>query len=525
MLHFTRWKILLILGVTLLGVLFFLPNVLPQNFLERAPGWFPKGQVNLGLDLRGGSYLLLELDGEAVLTERLNNLLEETRLALRRERIGYTNISATSTGIHVRLRKDEDVPTALKLLKNLEAAGGRLFASMSGASLLVKVQSDRTLVLEFTKKALRENVNNALVQTLEVVRRRIDELGTTDPTIQRQGNDRILVEVPGFDDPQHLKAVLGRTAKLQIRMVDPSQVSQRAPPGSEILLYKPDMAAQATPMAVRRRVIVGGEHLVDAQPGYDEYGRPQVTFRLNTAGGRRFYQMTRSNIGARFAIILDNEIISAPVIEAAIASSGRITNIGTLQDAQDLALLMRAGALPAPLTVLEERSVGPSLGADSIEAGKRSCVLGLLAILLFMALVYRRFGVFADIALLVNLVLILGVLSLLQATLTLPGIAGIVLTIGMAVDANVLIFERMREERQEGKTLINALDSGYRRALGTIMDANLTTLIAAVVLFFVGSGPVRGVAVTLGIGIVTSVFTAVYLTRLMIATWLWRAAR
>lgn len=364
-------------------------------------------------------------------------------------------------------------------------------------------------------------------QSIEIVRRRIDELGTTEPVIQQQGTDRILVQVPGLDDPQRLKELLGQTAKMNFRLVSNAMSGQQAlasrtvPSGTEILYTADEPRA---PVLVERRIMVGGDRLVDAQPGFDQRnGQPVVNFRFDSSGARQFGEVTRNNVGRPFAIVLDDKVISAPRInEPIMGGSGQISGSFTVQAANDLAILLRAGALPAPLNVLEERTVGPGLGADSIRAGEIAAVIGSVAVVVFMIASYGFFGLLANIALFLNVAMIFAALSILQATLTLPGIAGIVLTIGMAVDANVLIYERIREEIAAGKGPIPAIEAGYNRALSSILDANITTLISAAILFQMGSGPVRGFAVTLGIGIITSVFTAFTVNRLMVSVWLRR---
>ena len=364
-------------------------------------------------------------------------------------------------------------------------------------------------------------------QAIEIVRRRVDELGTREPTIQRQGSDRIVVQVPGLDDPERLKDILGKTAKLTFHLLDPNtpraQPGTAVPPGARLLSSDDsDATGNTIHYVVRKRVEVSGDRLIDAQPTFDQ-GQPVVNFRFDTVGGKKFGDTTSKHVGENLAIVLDNKVISAPRIRTAIlGGSGIITGSFTVQSANDLALLLRAGALPAPLLILEERTVGPSLGADSIAAGQMASVIGIVLVVAFMFASYGRFGAMADLALLINMALIAAALSMLQATLTLPGIAGIVLTIGMAVDANVLIFERIREEVRGGRTPISAVDAGYRRALTTIIDSNLTTLVAALLLFGLGSGPIKGFAVTLSIGIMTSMFTAIMVTRLMIVTWLRR---
>ena len=366
-------------------------------------------------------------------------------------------------------------------------------------------------------------MSSAVDQSIEVVRRRIDQLGTTEPNIQRQGEDRILVQVPGLQDSKRLKDLLQQTAKLTFHLVctdmSAEQALQTRPPADCEVRYSADEPPEA--YLIEKRSLVGGEDLVDAQPSFDQRSNePIVTFRFNTSGALRFATVTEQNVGKPFAIVLDKEVVSAPVIREPIrGGSGQISGNFTVEQANDLSILLRAGALPADLTIVEERTVGPGLGADSIEAGKLAAVIGSIAVVVFMVLGYGLLGVFADVALAANIALIIGILSFLQATLTLPGIAGIVLTVGMAVDANVLIYERIREEAQAGRSAIAAIDAGFARALGTILDANITTLIAAVILFQLGSGPVRGFAITLAIGILTTVFSAFVLTRLIVATW------
>ena len=371
--------------------------------------------------------------------------------------------------------------------------------------------------------AITERVRQTIEQSIQIVERRVNQLGTVEPVIQRQGTDRILVQVPGLQDPSRLKELLGKTAKMEFRMVDttvpPDQAQQgRVPPDSELLMSS---TSPKIPYVIKKQVLVSGGDLTDAQPGFDQRsGEPIVSFRFNTSGSRKFAQATSENVGQPFAIVLDNEVISAPVIREPITGgSGQISGSFTVQQANDLAILLRAGALPAPLTVIEERTVGPGLGQDLIEKGELAAYVGSIMVIVFMLVTYRLFGVFANVAVAINVAMIFGVLSLLNATLTLPGIAGIVLTVGIAVDSNVLIYERIREELRGGRNAISAIDAGFKRALSTILNSNITTFIAAAVLFYIGTGPVRGFAVTLGIGIITTVFTAFTLTRLIVAAW------
>ncbi len=527
MLHFQPWKQALILGIVLAGFILAAPNAMTPSLHKALAPYWPSDGVNLGLDLRGGSHLLLEVDLKAAQKEQLEDLRDEMRRQLRSQRIGYRNLRLDKKHVRLSLRDPAQAAAARKVLEEITGFSGANILSaftQSEAGLDVEVLASGAVRVALNEDAQREQNLAALAQSIEIIRRRIDELGTTEPTIQRQGLERILVQVPGLDDPERLKALIGRTAKLYFKLVstqlDAFTAQQRgAPAGTEVLFMVDD---PARPVLVERRAMLSGENLVDAQPAFEQFSnRPIVTFQLDAQGARRFGDVTSENVGRPFAIILDGKVISAPVInEAILGGRAQITGSFTIEEANDLAILLRAGALPVPLHILEERTVGPGLGADSIRAGSYAAIIGLVVVVGFIMLVYGLFGLYANIALLVNLVLILGTLSLLQATLTLPGIAGIVLTIGMAVDANVLIFERIREEIGNDKTPISAIDMGYRRALGTIADANITTFIAGAVLFFVGSGPVRGFAVTLIIGIVMSVFTAFTLTRLLAALWI-----
>ncbi len=522
MIHFAPWKVVLIALVCLFGLVYAAPNLLERETVrgwqETVPEWMPTKQINLGLDLQGGSHLLLRVEWQAVLEERLEALVDSLRSELRAGRIGYTDLGVEDGRASFVVRDPADIDTALDIAAELQEDG-----------LEVERANGGRVTVGFTEAALEELRSNAVAQSIEIVRRRIDETGTNEPVIQRQGEQRIIVQLPGVDDPQRIKDLLGQTARLSFRLIDhdtPVSAAQagRLPPGSE-LLPDAETGPQGAPVqhhVVRKRVHVSGDTLVDAQPTFQE-GRPVVSFRFDGLGSRRFADVTQDNVGRQLAIVLDGEVISAPVIRSPILNGNGIIEGGfTVQTATDLALLLRAGALPAPLTILEERTVGPGLGADSIAAGKAAAAVGIVLVVIFMGLSYGRFGLMADVALLMNLAIIVAVLSALQATLTLPGIAGIVLTVGMAVDANVLVFERIREEIRNGRSPISAIDAGYNRALSTIIDANLTTLIAALLLYALGSGPIRGFAVTLSIGIVSSMFTAIMLTRLMVVTWLRR---
>jgi preprotein translocase subunit SecD len=514
MLYFPRWKTILITLVCAVGVVFAFPNLLSREAAESMPRWLPHQQIVLGLDLQGGSHLVLEVETGVVLRERLTALVDETRVRLRGE-MKYTGLGIVGDAVNVRPKEPTDVERAIELLDGIDP------------DVLIAATPEGVVTLTFGETAISTIRDSAVTQSLEIVRRRIDETGTREPTIQRQGPDRILVQLPGIDNPDRIKDLLGKTAKLNFHLVDTeTSVGEarqgRLPPGSMLVEAddERDVSGELMQYVVRKRVSVSGDRLVDAQPTF-QTNQPVVSFRFDGVGGRKFGDITVQNIGRPLAIILDNKVISAPVIRSPITGgSGVIEGNFTVREATDLALLLRAGALPAPLTILEERSVGPDLGADSVQAGKLAAMIGLFAVIVFMVVSYGLFGLVADVALLINILLLAAALSLLQATLTLPGIAGIVLTIGMAVDANVLVFERIREEVANGRTPFSAVDAGYQRALTTIIDSNVTTLIAAVLLFGLGSGPVKGFGVTLAIGICTSMFSAVMVTRMMVVLWL-----
>jgi protein-export membrane protein SecD len=464
----------------------------------------------------------------------LSTIRGDVRETLRRARIGYTGLSqdVTARSVSVKIRDAAELDKAYQELRKLAApVGGNVFSGFSGYDLDVATKDD-TVVLTVTDAGLAHRMSSAIQASIETIRRRVDAFGTTEPSIQREGRSRVLVQVPGISDVERLKTLIGETGKLEFKLVDPSanpeQIAQSkvVPPGDELLYGNPPSGAPQgspqIPYVLKNQVLVTGQNLVDAQPSFDQHtGEPVVTFRFDAAGATRFGKVTSENVGLPFAIILDNKVISAPVIrEPILGGTGQISGHFSVQEANDLAVLLRSGALPAKLTVIEERTVGASLGADSIEAGKKAALMGLALVMIFMLAGYGLFGLFANLALIINIALIFAVLSLMGATLTLPGIAGIVLTIGIAVDANVLINERIREEIRTGKSPFAAVDAGYSRALITIIDSNVTTLIAVLVLFWLGSGPVRGFAVTLTVGVIASMFTAVTVTRLMVAYWL-----
>jgi preprotein translocase subunit SecD len=497
MLYFTRWKALAIILTALVVCLFAVPNFFSQERVKTWPLWAQR-HIVLGLDLQGGSYLLLEVDSNYVKKEKLDQVRDEARRVLREAKIGYTGLSARADAVEVRV-KETDLQAAIPKLRELSQPLGGLLGSSGQRSLEVSDAGGGLIRLVVPQAAITDRVRQTIEQSIQIVERRINQLGTVEPLIQRQGTDRILVQVPGLQDPTELKRILGTTAKMEFRMVDPSispdQAQQgRVPADSEVLMSE---SSPKVPYVVKKQVLVSGGDLTDAQPGFDQRtNEPIVNFKFNSSGSRKFAQATSENVG-----------------------QGQISGSFTVQAANELALLLRAGALPAPLTVIEERTVGPGLGQDSIEKGELAAYVGSIMVIVFMLVTYRLFGVFANIAVAINVAMIFGILSLLNATLTLPGIAGIVLTVGIAVDSNVLIYERIREELRGGRNAISAIDAGFRRALSTILDSNITTFIAAAVLFYIGTGPVRGFAVTLGIGIITTVFTAFTLTSLIVAGW------
>ncbi len=510
------WKVILIIAICVLSFAYAAPNVMSEKQLEWAranlPSWMPNKTVYLGLDLRGGSHLMLEVGLDTVLKDRLESLSRSVKVELRKDKL---RVAST------RVWQDNSV------LVELSSAEGASEDAVRAAIRRAEpnIQIDRTgkgaaLSLTYSATDLKQMRDHAIEQSIEIVRRRVDETGTREPVINRQGDNRIVVQLPGIDNPDHVKQLIGKTAKLGFHLVD-QEGSMRGSAGvGEMLL--PSQENPAEKLVVERQAIITGDMLETAQPSFNQMaGRPVVTFRLNSSGTRNFCDVTTRNTGAPFAIVLDNVVISAPRINEPICGgSAEISGTFTVQQASDLALLLRAGALPAPLDVVEERSVGPSLGADSVAAGRTASIAALGFVIAFMCICYGLFGMFAALALCINMVMIFAVMSLMQATLTLPGIAGIILTIGMAVDANVLIFERIREEAAAGRSVIASLDAGYNKAFGTIMDSNVTTLIAAILLFAVGTGPVKGFAVTLSIGVVTSMFSAVMVTRLMVLRWL-----
>ncbi|SIS80421.1 protein translocase subunit SecD [Phaeovulum vinaykumarii] len=546
MLQIPLWKRAIILGLVAAGVILAAPNLFYQRVeahndavaaaekagfetaeqaADRAlwPDFLPSGLVNLGLDLRGGAHLLAEVHVADAYKARMEALWPELRRTLAAERAtigGIRRVPGPEGELHVQIANPEEMATAVAAARKLATpvvtltgvGQDDLEVTAAGGKLIVRLSEAERTAMD----------TRTIQQSLEIIRRRVDEVGTREPTIQRQGADRILIEVPGLGSAEELKALIGTTAKLTFQPVVRRNATPSAAPGlgREILpsAETPDLYYE-----LESAPVVTGDELVDARPDFDQNGRPAVSFRFNPTGARKFGDYTAAHIGEPFAIVLDGEVISAPVIQAHIAGgSGIITGNFTVEESTNLAVLLRAGALPAGMTFLEERTIGPELGQDSIEAGRIAAMVGLGAVVVFMIASYGLFGVMAGFALLINVALIFGVLSAIGGTLTLPGIAGIVLTIGMAVDANVLVFERIREELRSARGPARAIEQGYQRAMSAIVDANITTFITAAILFFAGSGPVRGFAVTLAVGILTSVFTAIWVTRLFVVTWFQR---
>lgn len=519
MLRFATWKVVSIIGMIVVAVLLVIPSLLSERTrasLDAAlPAWAQPRTLTLGLDLQGGSHVLLQVDGTDVVKTMVANLRDDVRRILREEHVQITGgIGTQPRGVTLRIPSAEDRAKVMPKLRQLANPTAALFGSSGAPAYDVTEDGSGTIQIAVTDAGVTDKIRRAVDQSIEVIRRRVDALGTTEPSIQREGNDRILVEVPGLQDPEKLKKILGTTAKLEFRLVaDPG-----ANPSDYEMLEETDGRGK---LPVEKRVMVQGEDLTDAQPGYDQQtGQPIVNFRFNIRGGQRFGQVTSENVGKLFAIVLDNKVISAPRILSPITGgSGQISGNFTTSSANDLAILLRAGALPAKLTIVEERTVGPGLGQDSINAGKLAAYVGAALVFLYMLVTYGTFGIFANIALAVHISFIFAGLVLLGATLTLPGIAGIVLTIGMAVDSNVLIYERIREENHAGRSIIQSLDAGFKRAFATIVDSNVTMFVAAAILYFLGAGPVRGFAVSMALGILTSIVTAVTMTRMMIALW------
>ena len=545
MLQFSLTKKILIWVVVVLGFLFAMPNGFYNRVasvndariqLENGnrtpsvitatknwPSFLPSSLVNLGLDLRGGAHLLARVRVDQVYEARMDAYWPEVRNALRKERatIGtIRRVDGENYDLRVRISEPGQMQRALEVVTALARPVTTL--SGAGANDIVVTSQDDMVIIELSEAEKIATDTRTMDQSLEIIRRRVDEAGTREPTIQRQGTDRVLIQVPGIGSAEELKSIIGKTAKLTFH-----KVSQRTSNPEERVknrqILLPAQDEEGVFYILDKTPVINGDHLTDAQPAFDQNNRPAVSFRLNTTGARIFGQYTAENIGTPFAIVLDKEVVSAPTIQSHISGgSGIITGQFGVEETTLLSIQLRAGALPAELEYLQESTVGPDLGQDSIDAGTLACIVAFIAVLVFMSLSYGLFGIFANVALIINIALIFAILSIISGTLTLPGIAGIVLTVGMAVDANVLVFERIREELKKAKNPRKAIELGYERAFSAIIDANITTLIAAVILLVFGSGPVKGFAITLGIGIVTSVFTAIWVTRLLISIWIER---
>jgi SecD/SecF fusion protein len=521
MLQFSPFRTAIILIVSVLGILLAIPNFFSKDVTANWPNFLPHDGMTLGLDLQGGSHLLLQVNRDSIISERLKDLRRDARQLLAGQR-GIGNIITTQAdGITVELTDPSQKAAARTALETLQTNISGTLGIGGTPELAFGETPDGKLTVTLTPDGITERMSSLIAQSIEVIRKRVDEVGTTEPTIQRQGQDRVLVQVPGFEDSSRLKDLISRTARLTFHLVHPTMTAAQAKAQGVPLGYMIVPSAEGGDELVSENVELGGESLTNAQPGFDQQtGRSVVSFSFDTRGAIIFGDITSKNVGKRFAIILDNQVITAPVIQQPITGgTGQISGNFTPQSANDLAVLLRAGALPATLDVAEERSVGPSLGADSIKAGVTAGIVAMILVVTFMVVAYGLFGLFADISLALNILLIVASLSLLGSTLTLPGIAGIVLTIGMAVDANVLIYERIREELAAGKSNVAAINHGFERAWGTIIDSHLTQLIAAIVLYFLGTGPVQGFAVTLALGILTSLFTSYTVTLYFVALW------
>ena len=531
MLHFSRLKSLAILITCLISVLFALPNLFTKEQLASWPGFLPTKQMPLGLDLQGGAHLLLAMDTEELRKEWLQTLRDDARRTLRDAKLFPTGVGIVGNHVQVRLAKPEEADAAVRELRKLIQPLGSAMLGTSGEDISIVKGDGGTINRAPTPQGLQQRVIHAAGAAIETVNRRINALGTAESTVVRQGADRILVQYPGLTDTKVLKDLLGQTAKLSFHEVHPTMTAEearqgRVPTGFRIYQASDRGDEQGVSYLLRETPVVPGENLVDAQPGFDQRSNePIISFRFDQAGARRFGRFTQEHVNRPFEIVLDDKVLSAPVIrEPILGGSGQISGSFTVESANTLAVQLRSGALPVKLTIAEERTVGPSLGADSIEAGKLASFVGGGISMIMVIIAYGTFGIFAVLGLIMNGTMVIALMSAVGTTLTLPGIAGLVLTVGMAVDSNVIIYERIREELRAGKSAVSALDAGFSRAITTILDSQLTTLAAAIIMFWLGSGPIRGFAVTLTIGIFTSIFTAVTVTRLLVALWL-RSAR
>jgi len=523
MLHFSRWKIIAIVLTILAGALVSLPNFLTKEQLDSYPSWLPKWQMPLGLDLRGGAHMLLAMDTKELTTDWLTSVRDDARKQLRDAKIGFSAVGVQGDAVQVKLIKPEESGKAVTELKKIVQSLGNPLFGTSGEDLSISDDGGGAITIKPTAAGLTERISKATGAAIETINRRVNGLGVAESTVVRQGADRILIQFPGLQDTSQLKTIIGQTAKLTFHAVHPTVSAEEAKTTRVPLGYKvyPDAEEPNRSYVLKDSAEVSGEDLVDANQSFDsQTNEPVIAFRFNLAGARKFGKFTSDNVGAPFAILLDDKVLSAPVIQTAIHGNGQITGRFTVESANNLAIQLRSGSLPAKLTIVEERTVGPSLGKDSIESGKLAGIIGAIATVALTVLAYGTFGVYAVIGLLVHGILIMALMTMIGTTLTLPGIAGFILTIAMAVDANVLIYERIREELRAGKSAIAALDAGFTRAVVTIVDSQLTTLAAAIIMFWLGSGPIRGFAVTLALGIITSVFAAVTVTRLLVAMWL-----
>jgi protein-export membrane protein SecD len=523
MLHFTRWKQIAIVLSVMLGIALVIPSFFAKETVAGWPWFVPRAQINLGLDLRGGAHLLLSMETAEVRKDWLDTLRDDARKRLRDAKIAVTGVGITNNTLQVRLAKAEDADAALKELRGLSQQTGDLIRGFAGRDLEMRKEGS-VIIIAPTEAGLQQRITDAISAAIETVRRRVDFTGTTEAQIVRQGSDRILVQVPGLLDTAPLKELIGKTARLTFHEVHPTISAEEAKKTRPPTGYRvwPGADREEGDQLLRETPVVRGDELKSAQPAFDQQTHePIIAFTFNGAGARKFGEFTKTHVGRPFAIVLDDKVISAPVIrDAILGGSGQISGSFTVETANQLAIQLRSGALPAKLTVIEERVVGASLGQDSIDAGKLAALVGGLAVAFFMIFAYGLLGVFAVIGAAIHVVFVLAIMAVIGSTMTLPGIAGIVLTIGMAVDANVLINERIREELRGGRTPISAIETGFTRAYGTIIDSQLTTFIAGLVMFWLGSGPIRGFAVTLTLGIMTTVYTAFTIARLLVVWWL-----
>ncbi|WP_375326204.1 protein translocase subunit SecD [Candidatus Tisiphia endosymbiont of Nemotelus uliginosus] len=501
-----KWKIWLSIICTIIAFVYALPN-----FTTISTKLLPPHKVKLGLDLNGGAHLLLDVDFNIFLNEVIENLSDHLRKSLREEKIGYKNLIVKDHAVQFELRNKEQLNRVIKIIRKIDEE-------------IIVQDNDNNIKFTYTNAKLQELHDKIIAQSIEIIRMRVDNTGTKEPNIQRQGDNYILLQVPGEDNPQQLKNILGQTAKLTFHLVDET-VNSAQPNGSLMptgtILVKGENNQTEYYLPIKKKAIITGNQLTNAQASFNQNSQPVVMFAFNNIGSKLFAEITKNNPGKRLAIILDNKLLSAPVInEPILGGSGIISGNFTVESANELALLLRAGSLPAPLKIIEERTIGPNLGVDSIEAGIRAGIIGFISVVIFMVWSYGILGVFANLALILALLYIIALLSLLQATLTLPGIAGIILTIGMAVDANVLIYERIREEVAKSTSNLFAINIGFKSAFSTILDSNITTLIVALLLYIFGSGAIKGFAVTLTIGIISSMFSAIIITKLLIDIWM-----